>query len=89
MSNKYTAEPRDYEQKDWLYEQYWGEMKSCSEIAEDCGVSHDTINYNMEELGIPKRYDGWKTQKDEYDPRDEWDLGNSVQDDAEKKWVDL
>jgi hypothetical protein len=57
---KYLAEPRDYEDKHWLYEQYWGEeFLSQRTIAENCGVSKAVIKEQMHEFGIPRRPDGY------------------------------
>lgn len=54
-NNKYTPEPRDYEQRDWLYERYWGEMMPMQEIADEADVSKDTIKRNLRDAGIPGR----------------------------------
>jgi len=55
---KYRPEPRKYEQKDWLYQQYWGEMKSTIEIAEGVAVTQRYIVDLLDEHGIPRRHPG-------------------------------
>ena len=41
--------------KDDLYRLYWGENKSCQEIANLYGTCHQVISGVMRELGIPRR----------------------------------
>lgn len=57
--SRYEPEPREYEQKDFLYEHYWGQFKSTHQIADECGVSHSTIRTAMQDNGIPCRVDGY------------------------------
>lgn len=66
---RYQPEPRPYEQKQWLYEQYWGQMKSMPQIADECGVAHRTIWANLRQHGIPRRGDGRRVNDEEPDPR--------------------
>lgn len=54
---KYRATPPKYEDKEWLYEQYWGEMKSLRDMAAQCGTGHQIIRERMEDFGIPRRAD--------------------------------
>jgi len=53
--DRYTPEKEVYEQKDWLYEQYWGQLKSASEVAEAGDTNHTQILNQMESHGIPRR----------------------------------
>lgn len=55
--DKYTPEPRKYEQKDWLYQEYWGKFKSVHQIADECDTAHSQVRESMVELGIPRRVD--------------------------------
>lgn len=55
----YEPEPRQWEQKDWLYEKYWGEMKSVREIADECEVEKRTLSKQFDRLGIPRRPRGY------------------------------
>ena len=57
---KYLPQPRQYENKAWLYEQYWGELRPVREIAENCEVGHAAVREQMVEFGIPRRVDGFK-----------------------------
>jgi hypothetical protein len=59
VPQKYQPEPKRYEQKDWLYQQYWGELKSTVEIAEQAEVNRATIRKRMEQFGIPRRPSGY------------------------------
>lgn len=52
---KYQAKPRDYEDKSWLYEKYWGEKLSKQEVADEAGTCKQVILANMKEHGIPRR----------------------------------
>jgi hypothetical protein len=52
---KYIPENRDWREKDYLYQQYWGEMNSATEIAEENGVGQSAVLRRMKELGIPRR----------------------------------
>jgi hypothetical protein len=54
--DKYKGEKRKYENKEWLQQQYWSEMKSKKEIAALCKVgSTKEIGKAMREFGIPRR----------------------------------
>ena len=61
---KYRPDERQWKDKAWLYEQYWGEMKSCSEIAAGRDVSSRHIQTTMSELGIPRRNDSYRLDND-------------------------
>lgn len=56
VPSKYQADPRPYEDKQWLYEKYWGQLKPLSEIADRCGVSRRQLNKYCEKFGIPRRH---------------------------------
>jgi len=58
---KYQANTRNYEQKNWLYQKYWGELLSVMEMAKQADVveSHRRITEQMERHGIPRRVDGY------------------------------
>lgn len=56
---KYQPEPRQYEDKKYLQEQYWGQLKSVREIADENGVSPTTIKDRLRRHGIPSRVDGY------------------------------
>lgn len=56
----YEPEPRDWEQKSWLYEQYWGKKLGSSEISDKVGISGHTIRKKLTELGIPRRVAGYE-----------------------------
>jgi hypothetical protein len=71
---KYRATQRTYEDKDWCYEQYWGEMRSLTDMAEECGVTYDTIKRQMDEFGIPRRRSSCQAGPGEYDPREDFAL---------------
>jgi len=53
--DKYIPETRQWEQKEWLYEQYWGEMHSTREMSEKVSVSTMTIKRTLKKFGIPLR----------------------------------
>lgn len=53
--NPYAPEPEKYEQKQWLYEQYWGQLKSQNKIVAGLDVSRKKIRMEMNEHGIPRR----------------------------------
>lgn len=78
---RYVPETRIWEKKDWLYEQYWGEMKSSIEIAEKTGVSYERILTKMDEHGIPRRPETWDTGDEEYNPRHDWGYASEHTDD--------
>lgn len=65
---KYVAEPRKYKDKAWLREQYWGKERTQYDIADECGVTQETIREWMNEHGIPRRRDSWQREAGEYDP---------------------
>lgn len=44
-----------YKDKEWLYDQYWNEPKTASEIADECGVSKATISYWLDKFEIETR----------------------------------
>jgi len=56
---KYRAEKPKYEQKEWLYEKYWGELLSQQTIADEVGVHRTIVRDAMHEHGIPRRPDGY------------------------------
>jgi len=74
---KYRAEPPQYEQKDWLYEQYWGKGLSMKAMAEACDSNHQDIRDAMDEYGIPRRRRSHAVDAGDYDPREEWSLDES------------
>lgn len=55
MNEKYVPEKRDWEQKSWLYEQYWGKMQSLQDVADMTDVSKKHIRRQMNKHGIPRR----------------------------------
>lgn len=57
MNPKYAAKTRKVDDKAFLYEQYWGELKSPREIMKmDCvNCSKKLIIKNMRKFGIPTR----------------------------------
>lgn len=55
VPDKYAAEPRQWEKKEWLYEQYWVKMLTLAEIAERTDVGRRAIREQLKEHGIPKR----------------------------------
>lgn len=57
MNPKYAAKPRKCDDKAFLYEQYWGELKSVRAIAKmDCvNVAKRKIKEQLNEFGIPTR----------------------------------
>jgi len=58
MSNvpaKYQPDERQFEDKQWLYDQYWQQGKGLRAIGDECDVCMKTIERQMEELGIPRR----------------------------------
>jgi hypothetical protein len=58
VPQKYQPEPAQYEQKDWLYQQYWGQLKSQNEIAAEVECSRKKIRMEMAKHGIPTRETG-------------------------------
>jgi len=63
VPDKYQPEPKRYEQKDWLYQQYWGALKSQNEIAEMIAQSRKKIRIELDKHGIPTRGEGWNNPK--------------------------
>jgi hypothetical protein len=59
---RYKPDPRSWEQKDWLYEQYWGQLKSGRAIAEDVEVHERTIREELARHGIPRRPVAWRKE---------------------------
>jgi len=62
MNNPYQPEPRKWEQKEWLYKKYWGELLTQREIADLVDVHRTTIRKQMQEFGIPVRSVGWRVE---------------------------
>jgi len=58
MPPKYQPDDRQWEDKQWLYEQYWANQRSIMNIAEDTTVSHQKVKQQLTECGIPRRLDG-------------------------------
>jgi len=52
---KYRRTPDKYEQKKWLYQQYWGQLKTQREIADQCSVTRGTVGQYLRKHGIPQR----------------------------------
>lgn len=53
------ADPSDtYQDKAWLYDQYWRRDRYIRAIAEDCGVSFSTIQRWLDKHGIQRRTKG-------------------------------
>jgi len=46
---------KPYQNRDWLYQKYWGEELSCKKIGETCGVVGNTILYWMKKCGVKSR----------------------------------
>jgi hypothetical protein len=58
---RYIPDDQPYDDKDWLYEQYWGTpWRSAREMAKACDTSRGTIQGRMEQFGVPKRPEYWK-----------------------------
>jgi hypothetical protein len=70
-SSQFQVHP--WNRKDWLYEQYWGQLKSAAAIARhpDVTVSRDTVQTRLNQFGIPTRSRHPQDPTD-YDPRTEW-----------------
>lgn len=60
---KYQAETRYYEQKDWLYEHYWGQLKSQNEIADQIEQSRKKVRMELDRHSIPTRGENWNNSK--------------------------
>jgi len=67
VPEKYQPSKRQYEQKEWLYEQYWRELLPMRELAQKADVSHWLIRKAMEKHGIPRHADNW-TQDNNVSP---------------------
>lgn len=83
---RYQPEPRKWEDKDWLYEQYWGEWHDQSEIAEQVDVCQRVISNKMAELGIPTRREAVHRTAGQfggYDPRDDYTVPDDADDTAD------
>ena len=46
---------KKYQDKDWLYQKYWGEGLSDRDIARDCHISSSLVWYWKDKLKIPSR----------------------------------
>lgn len=55
VPEKYQYDPEPYEQKDWLYEQYWGELRSTWEIEREFPVNRNKVRRELIQHGIPRR----------------------------------
>lgn len=58
MTNKYTLDTPTLRDKDYLYQQYWGEGRSAQDIADEHDVSPNTVRRYMRQFGIPRRHAG-------------------------------
>jgi len=56
---KYQPDDRQFENKQWLYERYWGDLQPMHVLADECNVCHHTIREAMTEHGIPRHPDNW------------------------------
>mgnify|MGYP000090653422 CR=1 FL=1 len=52
---KYQYDPDPWETKEWLYEQYWGELRSTREIARNFPVHRNKLRRELIRHGIPRR----------------------------------
>jgi len=52
---KYTPDPEKYEKKCWLYQQYWGLLKSQQDVAAMTDVTRKKIRNELDRHGIPTR----------------------------------
>lgn len=57
---KYQAEPRQYEDKEYLQQRYWGQLMTVREIADECNTSHGQVIEAMARHGIPTRTKGYQ-----------------------------
>jgi predicted DNA-binding protein YlxM (UPF0122 family) len=55
VPEQYQPTYEKYEQKEWLYEQYWGQLNSQREIAEKVNVARTKIRMELDRHGIPLR----------------------------------
>lgn len=53
--NPYAPTEREWAKKSWLYEQYWGHVKTVSEMALMVDVSRQTLHREMQDKGVPRR----------------------------------
>jgi len=67
VPKKYQPKQRQYEQKDWLYEHYWGELSPLRVLADMCDTSHHQIRHALDEHGILRHPDNW-TQDNNVSP---------------------
>lgn len=59
VPERYQPEPRKCDDKEWLREQYWGEMLNQAEIAEKCELSASRVGHRLRDMGIPTRPAGY------------------------------
>lgn len=52
-----------YKNKDWLYQKYWIEGLSTSQVAQCCGAGRTVIQAWLKRLDIPRRAQNWKAFK--------------------------
>jgi len=83
---KYQPTPRKIDDKDWMYEQYWGNLRSAQEIAamDEVNVGSDLIYRKLREHGIPAHTDGYNLEHTRTTPID----GYRPADDDEDTTVD-
>lgn len=55
VPERYQPDPRPHESKERLYELYWGQLLSQSEIATELDVGKHAIQEQLCEFGIPRR----------------------------------
>jgi hypothetical protein len=57
---KYVPQPRQWDDKQWLYEQYWGEeLLSIETIATRLDVAPSVVRRALHDHGIPRRIQGY------------------------------
>lgn len=86
--SKYQPEPRQYEDEEWLYEQYVEEEKPIKEIAEETDWSSPVIRRALHESDIDvrpppsERPEEWTRDGDDwsYTPEDERISGTDIDD---------
>jgi len=54
-SSQYTPTTRKWTEKEWLYDQYWNQIKTINEVANETDVSRQSILRAMKRAGIPRR----------------------------------
>jgi len=59
VPEKYQPDERKFENKQWLYERYWGDLQPMHVLADECDVCHHTIREAMTTFGIPRHPDNW------------------------------